>query len=586
VVNDDDTALDASRAAREQFLTAGALNEDAVRPNVLSSWRRSRELHVHPDRVELPYLRDPDTDTPLAHAAAPILRRIAEDLSEQAVSVVLTSADGLILDRIAANSDIERMLDDVRLARGYSYAEEFAGTNGIGTALETGRPAFIRGSEHYVGTLGQLACAGSPIREPITRRIVGVIDLTCWANQADPLLFVLAKSAGSQIEDRMNAVKNETETALLEAYLKQSRRYPAGVLAIGGDVVLMNPYLRQTLDAADQTVLLDHAADMTRATLTSTAVASLPSGVSVKISAADRIATGVRHDSVVFHVSLHVTASTPVRGVGQSIPGLAGRSSSFRRSCQQVERCYRDREWVVLEGERGSGRTRLGQAVARFVSPERSVAILRADDFDTPDDFVAELEQETDAADFAVIVANVDELGDEVLEPLAAVLQACAGRGWIAATTSTERNSPLVDTLVLPFFTHTVTVPALRHRIEDLEQLVPMLLHELASGQVRLDGPAMRQLGRLPWPGNVAQLRNVLAETLTRQRSGVIGIDELPNECRSVSRRKLTRLEAIERDAIVRSLSENDRNKADAAKSLGVSRATIYRKIKEFGIDV
>lgn len=165
-------------------------------------------------------------------------------------------------------------------------------------------------------------------------------------------------------------------------------------------------------------------------------------------------------------------------------------------------------------------------------------------------------------------------------------MQARAGRGWIAATTSSERNSPLVDALVLPFFTHTVTIPALRHRIEDLEQLVPMLLADLTHGQARLDSAAMRQLGRLPWPGNVAQLRNVLAQTVTRQRSGVIGIDQLPNECRSVSRRKLTRLEAIERDAIVRSLSENDRNKAEAAKALGMSRATIYRKIKDFGIDV
>ncbi|HVQ52092.1 MAG TPA: GAF domain-containing protein, partial [Mycobacterium sp.] len=241
MVKDADTAVGARRA-REQFLAAGALSADAVAPGVLNSWRRSRELHVHPDRVELPYLRDPDTDTPLTHAAAPVLRRIAEDLSEQAVSVVLTSADGLVLDRIAPDSKIERMLDDVRLARGYSYAEEFAGTNGIGTALETGKPTFIQGSEHYVGTLGRLACAGSPIREPVTRRILGVIDLTCWAKQADPLLFVLAKSACSQIEDRIRAMNNETETALLDAYLKQSRRYPAGVLAIGGDVVLMNPY--------------------------------------------------------------------------------------------------------------------------------------------------------------------------------------------------------------------------------------------------------------------------------------------------------------------------------------------------------
>ena len=399
MVKDADTAV-GTRRAREQFL-AGALSADAVAPGVLSSWRRSRDLHVHPDRVELPYLRDPDTDTPLIHAAAPVLRRIAEDLSSQAVSVVLTSADGLVLDRIAADSKIAQMLDDVRLARGYSYAEEFAGTNGIGTTLETGKPAFIRGSEHYVGTLGQLACAGSPIREPVTRRILGVIDLTCWATQADPLLFVLAKSAGSQIEDRISAMNNETETALLDAYLKQSRRYPAGVLAIGGDVVLMNPYLRQSLDAADQIALLDHAAEMTRTSFSTTAVAPLPSGATVRISAAERIAVRVRSHSVVFHVSLHVTERTPVR-TGQSIPRLAGRSSSFRRSCQQVERCYRDRDWVVIEGERGSGRTRLGQSVAQFVTPERTIRILRAESFVTAESFVAEFEAETDCDDFAV----------------------------------------------------------------------------------------------------------------------------------------------------------------------------------------
>lgn len=582
MVTDDDQAVGARRA-REQFLAAGATTADAVRPNVLSSWRRSRDLQVHPDRVELPYLRDPDTDTPLAHAAAPVLRRIADDLSEQAVSVVLTSADGLVLDRIAADAKFERVLDDVRLAKGYSYAEEFAGTNGIGTALETGKPAFIQGSEHYVGTLGSLACAGSPIRDPITRRIVGVIDLTCWAQHADPLLFVLAKSAGSQIEDRVSAMNNETETALLDAYLKQSRRYPAGVLAIGGDVVLMNPYLRQALDAADQTVLLDQAAEMTRTSFTTTTVTTLPSGASVKISTAVRIAVRVRSDSVVFHVSLHIPESAPVRG-RQSIPGLAGRSSSFRRSCHQVERCYRDREWVVIEGERGSGRTRLGKSVAHFVTPERNATILRAESFDSADDFVSAFEAATDQTDFAVIVANVDELDDATLEPLAAVMQSRAGRGWVAATTSTERNSPLVDMLVLPFFTHTVTVPALRHRIDDLEDLVPTLLHELTRGDARMDSEAMRQLSKLPWPGNVAQLRSVLAETVTRQRLGVIGVDKLPDGCRSLIRRKLTRLEAMERDAIVRSLSENDGSKADAADALGMSRATIYRKIKDFGI--
>ncbi len=574
-------AADAQRA-REQFLTAGALITDAIAPGVLNSWRRSRDLQVHPDRVDLPYLRDPDSDTPLTHAAAPVLRRIADDLSAQSVSVILTSADGLVLDRIAADPQMERTLDDVRLARGYSYAERFAGTNGIGTTLETGAPVFIRGSEHYVGTLGRLACAGSPIRDPITRRILGVVDLTCWADHADPLLFVLAKSAGSQIEDRLLAMRNETETVLLDAYLTHSRRYPAGVLAIGGDVVLMNPYLRRGLDSADQSALLDHASEMARQPSRKTSVDTLPSGITVKISAAEVVTAP---GSVVFHVALHAGETSPTPTGAPAIPRLGGRSSSWRRSCAQVQRCYRDRDWVVIEGESGSGRSRLGQAVAQFVTPERTVRILRPQDFATGDQYVAEFDAESDCDDFAIILADVDELPDDIIEPLTASMQACAGRGWVAMTMHSDRHSPVVDMLLLPFFTHTVTVPALRHRIEDLDDLVPLLLSELTRGaDVRMDAESMRQLAKLPWPGNVAQLRAVLADTVARQRSGVIGVDKLPAACRSLTRRKLSQLEALERDAIVRSLAENGGNKADAAEALGMSRATIYRKIKDFGI--
>jgi transcriptional regulator of acetoin/glycerol metabolism len=579
-----DSAVDLRRA-REEFLVEGAASSTLVAPDVLSSWRRSRALQVHPDRVELPYVRDPDPATPLLAAATPILRRVADDLAEQAVSVILTSADGVVLDRVVSDPAIMRALDDVRLARGYSYAEEFVGTNGIGTTLETGAPTFIRGSEHYVGTLESLACAGSPIRDPITGRVLGAVDLTCWAHKSDPLLFVLAKSAGSQIEDRLTALKNENETALLDSYLKHTRRYPGGVLAIGGEVVLMNPYLRQTLDAVDQATLLDHAAEMAHGMGQATAIAALPTGITARITVAEHISTRHRNTCAVLHVQLIDHSTTTPRATIETIPRLAGRSSSWLRSCQQVARCCRDRDWVVIEGERGSGRSRLGQAAAQHISPSRSVRVLRAADFSDTDSFITELEAETDSDDFAVVIAEVDALPDESLEPLSAALQTRAGRGWIAATMDTESRSALVDMLLLPFFTHTVTVPALRHRIEDLEELVPALLRELTRGaDVRLAPAAMRQLGKLPWPGNVAQLRKVLAETLALQRSGTIGADKLPAECSSLARRRLTKLEALERDAIVRSLQENSGNKADAAEALGMSRATIYRKIKDFGI--
>ena len=203
------------------------------RPGVLNSWRRSPALHVHADRVELPYVRDPDTDTPLTQAAAPVLHRIAER------SLVAGGKCRPDLGRRPGTRPDRRLIrrssgcsTTCGLARGYSYAEEFAGTNGIGTTLETGQ-ADVHPRQRALRRHPR-ATRLCRLAHPRTRSpgdLLGVIDLTCWASQADPLLFVLAKSAGSQIEDRLSAMKNETETALLDAYLKQSRRYPAGVLA-------------------------------------------------------------------------------------------------------------------------------------------------------------------------------------------------------------------------------------------------------------------------------------------------------------------------------------------------------------------
>src|SRR5258705_5185642 len=337
------------RRARERFLSGGWQGEDTLRTDVLDSWRRSHALGVHSDRMDLPFVQEPNADSPLTTAAAPVLDRIADDLSAQAVSIILTSSDGLVLQRLASDASMMNALDKVRLAPGYSYAEEFVGTNGIGTALENGHPTFIRGDEHYVGTLTRLACAGAPIRDPISRRIVGVLDLTCWAGQSDPMQFALAKTAASQIEDRMRALAHKSETALLEAYLEQARRFPLGVLAIGGDVVLMNTHLRQALDANDQMALLEHASDLLPARMTGTVLAVLPSGTAVKILAVERSVTRGGRIDAVFHVHIAADAATQMLGVAQprerfvavgrgALSMLADQQASLRRVATLVAR--------------------------------------------------------------------------------------------------------------------------------------------------------------------------------------------------------------------------------------------------------
>jgi hypothetical protein len=129
--------------AREQFLTGELIGPGRARDTILASWWRSREWNVAADRIDLSYVRDPDLDTPLTRSALPVLRDLRDNLEGQPVSVVLTDARGVLLSRLTADHDLERHLDHVQLLPGFSYAEQFVGTNGIGAALESGQAALV-----------------------------------------------------------------------------------------------------------------------------------------------------------------------------------------------------------------------------------------------------------------------------------------------------------------------------------------------------------------------------------------------------------------------------------------------------------
>jgi transcriptional regulator of acetoin/glycerol metabolism len=76
----------------------------------------------------------------------------------------------------------------------------------------------------------------------------------------------------------------------------------------------------------------------------------------------------------------------------------------------------------------------------------------------------------------------------------------------------------------------------------------------------------------------------VLKQVVHHKRTGTIHPGDLPPEYWTVSRRLLSPLQSMERDAIVQALLDSRGNKAKTAESLGMSRATIYRKIRQYGI--
>jgi sigma-54 dependent transcriptional regulator, acetoin dehydrogenase operon transcriptional activator AcoR len=156
---------------------------------------------------------------------------------------------------------------------------------------------------------------------------------------------------------------------------------------------------------------------------------------------------------------------------------------------------------------------------------------------------------------------------------------------WVAVTLN-RGTSPAADlTELLRLFPRTVELPPLRHHIEDLPELVRFFLGKLSQhGRLACSPEAMQLLARSSWPGNTEQLWQVMRRIVQRRRVGSILPMDLPPECWTVSRRLLSPLEALERDAIVQALLDSDGNKVKAAEALGMSRATIYRKIHEYGI--
>src|SRR4029453_14018716 len=126
-----------------------------------------------PAPLALPLEPGNDDDTILTRAAEPVLREIADLFATEPVSVILCDADAVVLNRLTGDSGLEQHLNRVWLAPGFSYAEQFVGTNGIGTALEARGPAQVFGHEHYVERLEELACAGAPIRPPVSGKVLG-----------------------------------------------------------------------------------------------------------------------------------------------------------------------------------------------------------------------------------------------------------------------------------------------------------------------------------------------------------------------------------------------------------------------------
>jgi sigma-54 dependent transcriptional regulator, acetoin dehydrogenase operon transcriptional activator AcoR len=573
--------------AREQFLNDRPLRAGLVRQPILASWTRSRQLQVRTDQLELGDERDAGRDSPLLQVASPVVETFAERWVNEPMSLILCDGDGVVLARRTGDSALEQHLNRVWLAPGFSYAESSVGTNGIGTTLESRGPAHVFGHEHYVEHLEELACAGAPIRHPVTGRVVGVLDLTCWRRDAGGLMIGEAAAIAARIEQQLLEASAQRELQLLHEYLVACRHHHSAVLAVGKDLLMMNDRARELLDPGDQTRVVSAGTEALAAGRRSQLVVELPSGATARLSCRPSWPEGAGGVLLIDILAAPAPASRRPHQPVPALPTVVGTGGLWSRCVQAVDRHFLAREWVVLAGEPGSGRRTLARATHQLHTPAAHLRMLDARDWGPA--WLEEAVAELGAGHGTLVLAHLDRLPGEGAAALADALEphresTDPDRPWVVATLSRDLRGQAFTRLI-ECFPRTVQVPPLRHHLEDVPHLVAHLISRTTHGaDLTCSAEAMRVLMRNRWPGNIGQLQQVLRKAVGRRRTGVIDVRDLPPEVFATVRRVLTPLEAIECDAIVEALVESGGNKGAAAQRLGMSRATIYRKVRDYGI--
>lgn len=137
--------------------------------------------------------------------------------------------------------------------------------------------------------------------------------------------------------------------------------------------------------------------------------------------------------------------------------------------------------------------------------------------------------------------------------------------------------------------TVTLALPPLRERPEDIPAFVDLFLTKYAKAYGRdvpsVSDEALRRLASQRWPGNLRQLEHTIEKALILSDSSVLTVADFDFHDNATHNTSVdTSLESVERTAIAKSIKQNAGNLAAVARELGITRQTLYNKVKKYGL--
>ncbi len=575
----------------------------------------------------------------VAHAR-PVMEYLHSQTRDSGSMVILADDRGIVLQTLG-DADFVGRAERVALAPGASWHERHRGTNAIGTALAEGSPVVVHGAEHFLERNGFLTCAAATVTAP-DGRLLGVLDISGDQRGRHPHTFGLVRAAAQMIENRLfDARHGEALRLRFHPLAEGIGTVAEGVVALSDDgwIVGANPAGLALLGLAPADIgatpiarvlqlqpadLVDwgrrHGSD------------ALPTQRRGGTRLFVRVEPGRHARRVIVAGADH--AADPASGTARERDALAALDTGDTRLQAAIDKARRVLDKpiaLLLQGESGAGKELFAKA-CHAAGPRRGKPFIAVNCATLPENLIeAELFGHAPGAFTGarkegnpgrIRAAHggtlfLDEIGDMPLAQQVRLLRVLQEREVVPV----GGDKPVRVDFVLICASHrdlkaemaagrfradlyyringlTLKLPALRER-SDFAALIARLLHDIAPGRdLDFEPGVAAAFAAYAWPGNVRQLANVLRTACAlldedEQRIGWAHLpDDLLDELRSVT--PAARLDAappqlpetdnlqhLSAAAITRAITTSRGNLSEAARRLGISRNTLYRRLRQ-----
>ncbi|MEN8673901.1 helix-turn-helix domain-containing protein [Nocardioides sp.] len=533
----------------------------ALREDIALSWRRVSMAGLDPCAEFDTAAHDVDPRSSLLMGATPVLEELEEHLRGSNYSTLLVDRDCRVVRRWFDDHRVESGFDALKLTLGASLLEENIGTNALGTAMVTRQGISINGSEHFAESLQGFSCYGHPIRHPLTKRIEGVLDITALIEQASPLLPPLISRAVHDIEQRLLDGSRTSEKNLLRAFQGAAGLRRRAILAIGEDIVLSNHAANDLLSPADIALLRALAEEPQRDEQALELTLECGDAVSIEIA---RVG-GAR------------------RGALLRVDRVSGDRARAVKSRTQ-DKLKQIGAPRIVTGVPGTGRSTRARELAAEHPPLKmmrpAAALLEGGA-----EWACEFEDAMRRPKGTVCVDGIDLLPDELLDLVIDSVDRHSRPDLILTAGPIAGLTGRAATLAGMAMNREELVPLSARRTE-IPGIAAAMLAEVAPNRaIHLAPSLIRALAAQSWPGNLRELKAVIQHLALQRSVGALTLPDLPEQYRVTSpEHRLTARDQAERDVIVMALKAADGNKVRAAEELGMSRTTLYARMRTLRI--